>query len=191
MNFTKIKFKYEITCAWNLDELYEVWIYKFINFLKLHDCDILYGYSNDLQLAFTGDRKIVTHLWWNICTRCLNRDSDCASSLFESETLPWLNFPTNRTPVSKTIGFVISSPTKNLIYCSRVADNCIQQGSVLSGVSALYFMPTARRKLSELIRYSFWLYVICTLANLSKYLQGWEERDSLANRSNFSFTSIW
>lgn len=121
-----------------------------------------------------SDTKIMIRVLWNNCTRCLSRDrrGPSARSLFESETLPRFNFPSNRTAVSKMIGFAINSPTKNFICRSLqapcVADNCIQQRSVLSDVSALYFMPTARRKLSNLIRYSFRLYGICTLPNLSK-----------------------
>lgn len=169
-------------------------IYKYINIciICLWNC-IITTYctncSNNLYLSFTGEivsKKIV------IYTRLkeylylvFNAKGSPADSLFENEILSRLNFPTNRTPVSKMMGFALSSPVKNPIYCSPppyLVDNCIQQGSVLRGyVCAVLY---ADRETETFRPNTTFLLAIRTLVNLPKCLNIREKRDgSLATEA--------
>lgn len=99
-----------------------------------------------------------------------------SDSLFEAEILSRLDFPTNRTPVSKMMGFALSSAVKNPIYGPpppHLADNCIQQGSVLRGyICAVLYVDRE----TETFLTAF-LLATHTLVNLPKCLNIREERD--------------
>lgn len=90
-------------------------------------------YISILLAKLCGCKNCDTHVR-GICAWCLTRKATVSpTGLFEAEILSRLDFPTNRTPVSKMMGFALSSPVENPIYwppSPHLADNCIQQGLV-------------------------------------------------------------